>query len=300
MKILITADWHIKGERPICRMEEDWLESQRQTIEEIRQVFNEGQCNQIWILGDIFDTPRCSTTAVNMLIDELTAFPENSVRILCGNHDLKDHSYKNLQQCSIGTLLKTFSPIPQTLFSSRQISVSANAFGQDDETAETEIVCTHQLTFPNDAARPMPGCGLLAQDLLDKWKTSKIIFTGDYHNGYIFENDSRFVVTPGCINIQKADELNYKPFVVIWDTEKTGVDQFEVVYLNPQNENCTRDHIEYRKQKDLILSNVIETIQDSVETTLDFDSNLEKAVNKMDLAIINEYNTMKQELGNEK
>ena len=35
MKILITADWHIKGERPICRMEEDWLESQRQTIEEI-------------------------------------------------------------------------------------------------------------------------------------------------------------------------------------------------------------------------------------------------------------------------
>ena len=64
--------------------------------------------------------------------------------------------------------------------------------------------------------------------------------------------------------------------------------------------NCTRDHIEYRKQKDLILSNVIETIQGSVETTLDFDSNLEKAVNKMDLAIINEYNTMKQELGNEK
>ena len=42
MKILITADWHIKGERPICRMEEDWLESQRQTIEEIGKYLMKG------------------------------------------------------------------------------------------------------------------------------------------------------------------------------------------------------------------------------------------------------------------
>ena len=28
MKILITADWHVRGERPLCRTDEDWIESQ--------------------------------------------------------------------------------------------------------------------------------------------------------------------------------------------------------------------------------------------------------------------------------
>ena len=43
MKILITADWHVRGERPLCRTDEDWIESQRKTISEIR-----GSMTFIW------------------------------------------------------------------------------------------------------------------------------------------------------------------------------------------------------------------------------------------------------------
>ena len=109
MKILITADWHVRGERPLCRLDEDWIESQRKTISEIRSVFENNGCDQMWILGDVFDAPRCATAAVNMLIGELKKFPFDSVKILCGNHDLKDHNYGNLEECSIGT--KTFEEI---------------------------------------------------------------------------------------------------------------------------------------------------------------------------------------------
>lgn len=308
MKILITADWHVRGERPLCRTDEDWIESQRKTIAQIREAFFHNGCEQIWILGDIFDAPRCATAAVNMLIGELKKFPQNSVKILCGNHDLKDHNYNNLEECSIGTLKKIFEDVPDVIANDGigSMSVSAKPFAFDDLQSNADVICTHQLTFPNEKARPMPGCGVLAQDLLDRWANAELIFTGDYHHGYIYKEDwdtlpGRYVVTPGCINIQKADELDYEPFVVVWDT-KSNIDDYNFckVYLDPQREFCTRDHIEAREQKEAQLAEVVETIKGGTEITLDFDSNLSAAVAKCDEKIVAEYGLVRQEVNAEK
>lgn len=308
MKILITADWHVRGERPLCRTDEDWIESQRKTIAQIREAFFHNGCEQIWILGDLFDAPRCATAAVNMLIGELKKFPQNSVKILCGNHDLKDHNYNNLEECSIGTLKKIFEDVPDVIANDGigSMSVSAKPFALDDLQSNADVICTHQLTFPNEKARPMPGCGVLAQDLLDRWANAEIIFTGDYHHGYIYKEDwdtlpGRYVVTPGCINIQKADELDYEPFVIVWDT-KSNIDDYNFckVYLDPQREFCTRDHIEAREQKEAQLAEVVETIKGGTEITLDFDSNLSAAVAKCDEKIVAEYGLVRQEVNAEK
>ena len=308
MKILITADWHVRGERPLCRTDEDWIESQRKTIAQIREAFFHNGCEQIWILGDLFDAPRCATAAVNMLIGELKKFPQNSVKILCGNHDLKDHNYNNLEECSIGTLKKIFEDVPDVVANDGigSMSVSAKPFALDDLQSNADVICTHQLTFPNEKARPMPGCGVLAQDLLDRWENAEIIFTGDYHHGYIYKEDwdtlpGRYVVTPGCINIQKADELDYEPFVIVWDT-KSNIDDYNFckVYLDPQREFCTRDHIEAREQKEVQLAEVVETIKGGTEITLDFDSNLSAAVAKCDEKIVAEYGLVRQEVNAEK
>lgn len=308
MKILITADWHVRGERPLCRLDEDWIESQRKTISEIRSVFENNGCDQIWILGDVFDAPRCATAAVNMLIGELKKFPFDSVKILCGNHDLKDHNYGNLEECSIGTLKKIFGDVPDVVANDGigSMSVSAKPFALDDLQSTADVICTHQLTFPNAEARPMPDCGVLAQDLLDQWREAEVIFTGDYHHGYVFKEDwdtlpGRYVVTPGCINIQKADELDYQPFVVVWDTKSASGDYaFEKFYLDPQRENCTRDHIEAREQNEEQLAQVVETIKGGAEITLDFDSNLAAAVAKCEANVVEEYGLVRQEVNAEK
>lgn len=309
MKILVTADWHVRGERPLCRTDEDWIESQRKTISEIRKIYLENKCEQIWILGDLFDAPRCATSAVNMLIEELQKFPSGSVRVLCGNHDLKDHNYGNLEECSIGTIKHLFGDVPGCLMRGGvKINVSANPFALDDLQSNAEVICTHQLTFPNEKARPTPGCGVLAQDLLNTWGSAEIIFTGDYHHAFIYKEDwdtlpARFVVTPGCINIQKADELDYEPSVVIWDADEViGASSypFEIVYLDPQREFCTRDHIEAREQKETKLSQVVETIKGGSEITLDFDSNLSAAVLKCEKNVVDEYEIVRQELSSGK
>lgn len=306
MKILITADWHIRGERPICRLDDDWIESQRKTISAIREVYEKTGCEQMWILGDLFDAPKCATAAVNMLIEELQKFL-GSVRVLCGNHDLKDHNYGNLEECSIGTIKHLFADVPIEIQDSFGCltKVSAKPFGLDEERTDANIVCTHQLTFPNAEARPIEDCGVLAQDLLDKWGSADLIFTGDYHHAFVYEfkdvvkGRNRYVVNPGCINIQKADELDYIPGVYVWDTSCSEDDAFQRWNLDPQVENCTRDHIEAREAKETMLSEVVETIKGGAEITLDFDSNLEQQVSRTTPAIIDEYSIMRQELNGE-
>lgn len=306
MKVLITADWHIKGERPICRLDDDWIASQRKTISEIREAFSKFGCDQMWILGDLFDAPRCSTEAVNMLVEELLKFPEGSVMVLCGNHDLKDHNYDNLNVCSIGTIKQIFGDIPDEVQGDIcRLTVSARPFGMDDYDSTASIVCTHQLTFPDDKTRGIFG-GATAEELLERWPQAKFIFTGDYHHGFIYkkvpdiiqndEGHARFVITPGCINIQKADELDYEPMVVVLDFDEFGI---QPVYLDPQAENCTRDHIEAREHKEEEFERVVETIKGNVDISLDFDSNLEAQVQKTDSAIIGEYNIMRQTMNGE-
>ena len=110
------------------------------------------------------------------------------------------------------------------------------------------------------------------------------------------EGHARFVINPGCINIQKADELDYDPMVVVLDFD--GFD-IQPVYLDPQRENCTRDHIEAREHKEEEFERVVETIKGNVDISLDFDSNLEAQVQKTDSAIIGEYNIMRQTINGE-
>ena len=86
MKILLTADWHIRGDRPRCRVDKDWIESQRQDIAAVRKIADVNSVDEVWILGDLFHQPRCATEAVVMVLDELKKF-NCQVRILPGNHE---------------------------------------------------------------------------------------------------------------------------------------------------------------------------------------------------------------------
>ena len=223
MKCLITADWHISGTRPRCRADEDWIGVQEKDIEAVWQIAKEHRVDAVWILGDLFDTSRVATEAVNLILREFEKAP-CPVYTLCGNHDLPYHSFDLLERSSIGTVLHKFPMLATDPIT----AVVAYPFGKEPEYgALNEYMkanamhtwITHQLTFPDEKSRPMQNIGVLAQELLDACPAASVILTGDYHHGYIYvAPDGRRVITPGCLNIQDADMKDYRPQVVIFDT----------------------------------------------------------------------------------
>lgn len=256
-------------------MDEDWIWSQRQDLDELGKVAS--SCDELWILGDLFDTPRVSTECLNMVIAGLIAIRMNhvTVRVLPGNHDLPEHNYENIERCSLGVVLKLFDELKSgTYFGKR---VSARPFGLDDvtEASKSDVWVTHQLTFPNESARPMADCGHTADELV-AMSGCKRIFTGDYHHGFIRNGgDGSVVVTPGCLNIQVADMEEYVPHCVIWDTES---DTYEEVTLNTIHaESIATEYLDVEKERDERLADCVKVVGDAMAVGLDFKGNLDAA-----------------------
>lgn len=228
MKILLTADVHLRGDAPSCRKHpEKWLDEQAQSFEQIIDM--QDLVDEVWIIGDLFHRSRTSTEATVQALNLMSRF-DIPVRVLLGNHDLYGHNPDERDRSTIGAIFSL--PNVRELLSHIQIYqsdantdllVEAYPFGSEPEQIpHCDIWCTHQLVFPDDASRPIPELGAIAEDLL-KRSDAKVIITGDYHHGYVKEFDGRKVITCGCVNIQARDMADYKPHVYILDTETLDV-----------------------------------------------------------------------------
>lgn len=237
MKILLTADIHLRGDAPACRKNPDkWLEEQENSFLQLPVIAQEHKCSEVWIIGDLFHRARTSTEATVKALNLMRTFP-CPVRVLVGNHDELHHQYENVGKSTIGTVfslrdVKELRSYEQPLSwgaDARSVLVEAYPFGTEPEKIpHCDVWCTHQLVFPDEESRPLPELGVLAEDLLQR-SDAKVIITGDYHHGYIKEFGDRKVITCGCLNIQARDMADYKPRVYILDLETLDV---ETVYLD--------------------------------------------------------------------
>lgn len=275
MKILLTADWHIRGDRPRCRIDEDWIESQRQDIQAVVDIARREKVDEAWVLGDLFHQPRAATEAVNMVLVGLKDLREVCpVYILPGNHDLPYHDYGNLEQSSLGIVLKSF-PELLTREEPRGLTLAAAPFGLDPVDPHADVWATHQLTFENDETKPPMAGGKIAQDLLDEAPGVHIVVTGDYHRGYVYTGaDGRRVITPGCLNIQAADMDDYKPHVYIWDT---ATDQVTPHYLPINSVAIVTDYLAAEKERDERMDRCLEVATAAASVALSFTDNLKAA-----------------------
>lgn len=268
MRILLTADLHLRGDAPACRKDPDaWMEEQAQSVRQLYPIAS--RCDEVWIVGDLFHRPYTSTEATVQALSLLSAFPV-PVRILAGNHDLKQHAIGNLDKSTIGTVFSLTNVSELSSFSNGDLRVEAFPFGTEPTPIPScDVWLTHQLTFPDEASRPMPDLGVLAEDLL-KVSDARIIATGDYHHGYIYEKDGRKVVTCGCLNIQASDMEDYVPRCYILDTATFDVmevplDKFGEVRPDPKRES---------RQE---LETYLEGLTDFEVPHLDFLANVEAA-----------------------
>lgn len=282
MKIAVAADLHLRGDRPLCRTDSDWIDTQRN---DLRSLFKAAEgCDELWIVGDVFHTPRVSTECVNMALREFIdarTYYDYTIHILAGNHDLPEHNYDNLDRCSLGVMLKVFPELNSDKYTldwsdEGAPSVSAHPFGHDDmeEADRSDVWATHQLTFPDDSARPFPDLGRTAQELLDMAPHCRVVMTGDYHRGYVHHGaDGRIVVTPGCMNVQVADMADYEPRIYVVDTETTAVEERR---LGTNREGTVRtDYLDEEKARSEAIEAAANITMDAGAVKLDFRGNLE-------------------------
>ena len=272
MKALFCSDLHLKGEKPIARLDTDWLETQRQMLGFIVTQANNRNVD-LYLVGDIFDTPRVATEVLNMAIEELQ-YCENKVYVLVGNHEAPGHDpIEALKSGSVGVLCKVFNDVRDS------VDVTAHHFGNDGKGLGTDggrIRLTHQLVFEKPEDLPPNGKGKYADQLLDEFQEDGWIICGDMHQAFHHIRKStggtRHVVNLGCTIRHKASELDYTPSCWYIDTD---TELAERIAIPDDPAMVSRNHLEHIEEKDGRISAFLEVVKGSGAVTLSFMDNLE-------------------------
>lgn len=280
-KWLVSADWHVRGDRPRCRTDEDWIGTQRACIREVLQLALDLEA-VLLLVGDIFNTARISTEALCMVVEEFARFKSagGEAFILAGNHDLPYHDHNLVSQSSFG-VLRGLIPEIQDFHLVVDKCMDAAPFGKDNPTG-AEYAMTHRLVFPDKASIP-PGCeAATAREILKEFP-SRMVFTGDYHHAFTsFPSDkwngySRVLVNPGCLNRQTVDMKGYLPLVALVDPDEMDVEK-AVTWISLKADlavgSISDEHIISAKERDARIEAFVEKVRGNRGISLSFMDNL--------------------------
>ena len=92
MNITITADLHLSNNLPFSRPKKgpitDRLLDGLSVLADLGVVAAEGECEQLWVLGDLFDSNRLDGITLKLALPILTSIAElMEIHIIPGNHE---------------------------------------------------------------------------------------------------------------------------------------------------------------------------------------------------------------------
>jgi DNA repair exonuclease SbcCD nuclease subunit len=220
MKLLLTADWHIRiGQKNVPK---DWQTARfRGMFSELINVYNKHNCTRLVIAGDVFDKlPNMEELELYFEFLEMISNSEVQTYIISGNHEAVKKNTTFLSNLSRATMaasggwasvvdvpvsidgvdylpyncLKDFAEHPQKYF-----------------PEPSQILVTHvRGEIPPHVKPEVP------LELFDKWK---LVLAGDLHS---HTNSQRNIVYPGSPLTTSFHRQETATGVVIVDTELGG------------------------------------------------------------------------------
>lgn len=260
---ILTGDWHLREDQPLCRTD-DFQKKQWEKVDFIASLQRQHNCPVIHS-GDLFDHWKPSPYLLSMAIERL---PKEFYTVY-GNHDLPQHSLELAHKCGVNTLVKA-----------GRIQLLQNThWGKTPEKDDASLLINsqyilvwHVMTYSGKS--PWPGCtDPQAMKILRDYPYMNLIVTGHNHQSFALEDDGRWLVNPGMITRQEADQADFRPRVYLWCSETNTV---KPVYLPIDEGVVTRKHIDQHEQRDSRIEAFISRLSDEWKVGLSFEENLER------------------------
>lgn len=237
MKILSTADWHIRSTVPGCldMSVSDWMDFQRKSLERIKEIAVEHHVCEVDVGGDLFHSEQTASNECIFLIQDFAREMDElniPVFIMAGNHDLPHHSSSNISKSAIGVLLN--SKCIRNMGSDAGYVKGCN-FDIDDY-GSSKYIFRHVLTVPSRDKPDFLECET-PESLLMRYPDAMIIFTGDYHRRFEHHDIVRHVFNSGCLTRQASDFEDYSPGVYVVDLEDGSSEFVEIGLEQKFNHN---------------------------------------------------------------
>jgi len=262
--VILTGDWHLREDVPICRID-DFESAQWEKVKWISELQKKFGC-PILHSGDLFNhwkpSPALLAKAIEFLPDD---FFTNY-----GNHDLPQHNLDLAYKCGIYVLEKAKKI---TVIEDGHWNQNLPELAGFNVYLDCRVLVWHIMTY--EGKPPWPGCtDEPFNAILDKYADQfDLIVTGHNHKMFYGEKNGSWLVNPGSLTRQKADQVDHIPTVFLWTAKDNMVYPIEI----PHARNViSREHIEKIEERDSRIQAFVERLSTEFGIGLSFEENLER------------------------
>lgn len=267
--LLITGDWHLREETPICRTDNYWG-TQWKKVDFISGLQKKYNCPVV-CGGDLFDYWRASPY---LLSETIKHIPDKFYTVL-GNHDLPQHSLELLNKCGVNVLKEAgkLTILPTCHWG--QIPKYGSFYEYDEGYAEEsgldKILVWHVYTYQSKTW--VGNTAPKAMKLLRQYPQFSLIITSDNHISFVEEYQGRLLVNPGSLMRMDADQVEHRPRVYLWYADTNTV---EPIYILIEQDVISREHLDIVKERDNRIDAFISKLDGDWDAILSFEDNLER------------------------
>jgi DNA repair exonuclease SbcCD nuclease subunit len=287
MKLLLTTDWHLDNNNPLCRTDLDYWGTVKNKIRFVFKTAIKNKCNYILNSADLFEM-SVPYNVCFMLTELMSLFDEELINYkipfitTAGNHDLPYHNLNNLNRSALGVLSKAgyvqiLDDYDQgTSILKNGTFIKGFSYGvrfEDAPENKCNIGMIHEYVFKKKVPEYMSGT--TAKDLVEMYEGWDLILSGHNHEHFVTDIGSTKVVNIGSLLRTKASQHSYIPQIGIYDTETKSL---ELINVPIQENVVSREHIEVQKEKDQRIAAYVEHLNNNYISGLDFEGNMENHI----------------------
>jgi putative phosphoesterase len=261
--LILTADWHLREDTPVCRTDDFW-KAQWDKIDEIIAMGK-----PILHAGDLFNNWKGTPNLISEFIVRFAKYHEfkNKFYTIYGNHDLPQHNLDLAYKTAMHTL--ECAEAVQIL---KEAHWEQEPEGNSIEINKRAILLYHVMTWKGE--KPWPGCtDLSAKQILKKYPQYDLIVTGHNHKTFTEEYKGRILVNPGSLTRQSADQHKNTPCVFLYHAKNHKI-QRQILTHNKQA--VSRAHLQQVANKKQRYAAFLQHAKTNNQKLLKFEENLEQ------------------------
>ena len=277
---VLTADWHVRSSTPKCRTD-NFLKAQECKVDFVVELAKKYDC-PILIAGDIGDKDQWSNELLEWFTQILI---DVNVIAIPGQHDLPDHSLKEIKRSGTGVLTasetidvrdSTYVTIENDFnLISFPFSKPLRHFKINRESGDyPKVAMTHQMIVKN-APLWKGQKDPKSRQILRRYPEYNLILSGDNHNAFRVKYKGRLLVNPGSLMRTNAAQVNHRPRVYLWYAKTNTV---KPIYIPIKDGVISREHIEEKDEQKERMGTYVERMKADYDLSISFEDNLERRI----------------------
>jgi len=280
MIIAAAGDAHTTKNKPVNRKDNYW-EACKRKLSFIIQTAREENAEALVFPGDMTDTPALSYLEFIELLDIYNSARDIKKITVFGQHDMRYRTKPNTALAALGKALEEHFCIIN--FSETLLLESVNgsvmfygsAYGEEIREPEPHhfnVLVAHRMIIEEKLWSQQEHYE--ASNIFLRKHNYGLIITGDNHQGFINRTPGkRFLVNCGAMMRNKIDQINHKPFMVIFNTITKECKQI-FIPIEPAEDVFLMDKVISEQERNDSLESYVEGLNSQKEVGLIYEDNM--------------------------